>query len=367
MDKTIIYPAERKREGAPTLERMPARPGSDTESAGDEDLHIPLRKTPPVSKSRAARHQPANPSQEGELHRRTLAPVLAHWRGESELTRSIVAGGLALIGWIFTVTFLIRIVTDPSRYNGTYVLKQWFVFLLFLSLCVGLVWWGVGVMRCALRRHREGRSFFGSMLGFIFGLTSILFLMPVPLIVAAEWMQGFWTTVSGNLRVADVIHDPHLGRIVVRGEIGFGTFKRLEKALQMQPKLTLVQIESPGGYVVEGMAMAALIEKNGLDTVSLESCASACTLLLAAGQERYLGTGATVGFHRSGAFGYAPSTTWNPIDHEIAAYYKSRETSEEFIKQALDTPFNKIWNPPTEQMFAAGYATKWWSERKAGY
>ncbi len=87
----------------------------------------------------------------------------------------------------------------------------------------------------------------------------------------------------------------YLGRIVVRGEIGFGTFKRLEKALQMQPKLTLVQIESPGGYVVEGMAMAALIEKNGLDTVSLESCASACTLLLAAGQERYLGTGATGG------------------------------------------------------------------------
>ena len=75
---------------------------------------------------------------------------------------------------------------------------------------------------------------------------------------------------EGEVSVADVVHDQYLGRIVVRGELGFGTFKRLDKALQMQPRLTLVQIESPGGYVVEGMAMAALIEKNRLDTVSLE-------------------------------------------------------------------------------------------------
>ena len=367
LEKTIIYPAARKREGAPALEAMPARPGADVEGASDEDLHIPVRKTPPVPRLRDFRRQPLRPLQTGELHRRTLAPVLAHWRGESELARSIVAGGLALVGWIFLVTFLIRIATDSSRYTGAYVLKQWFVLLLFMSLCVGLVWWGVGVMRCALRRQREGRSFFESMLGFVFGLTSILFLMPVPLVLAAEWMQGLWITVRGDAGMADVVHDQYLGRIVVRGELGFGTFKRLEKALQMQPRLTLVQIESPGGYVVEGMAMAALIEKNRLDTVSLESCASACTLLLAAGQERYLSAGTTVGFHRSGLFGYAPSTTWNPVDHEIAAFYKSRETSEDFIKQALDTPFNKIWNPPAEHMFAAGFATKWWSERKEGY
>ena len=31
VEKTIIYPAERKREGAPALELMPARPGSDVE------------------------------------------------------------------------------------------------------------------------------------------------------------------------------------------------------------------------------------------------------------------------------------------------------------------------------------------------
>ena len=75
---------------------------------------------------------------------------------------------------------------------------------------------------------------------------------------------------------------------------------------------------------------------------------------LAAGQERYLSAGTKVGFHRSGLFGYAPSTTWNPVDHEIAAFYKSRETSEDFIKQALDTPFNKIWNPRLHRCLPPG-------------
>lgn len=113
--------------------------------------------------------------------------------------------------------------------------------------------------------------------------------------------------------------------------------------------------------------MAELIERDQLDTVSLEDCASACTLQLAAGQERYLGPKALVGFHRSGVFGRSRSRSWTKMDYKIAEYYKSRATSEDFIKYALDTPNNKIWEPDPGQMFAAGYATKWWSERKVGY
>jgi hypothetical protein len=90
-------------------------------------------------------------------------------------------------------------------------------------------------------------------------------------------------------------------------------------------------------------------------------------LLLAAGGERYLVPVAKVGFHRSGIDFFKPSTSWTRTDYQIADYYKSRAATDDFIKQALDTPFNSIWYPEHGQMFTAGYATKRWDERKAGY
>jgi uncharacterized membrane protein len=296
-----------------------------------------------------------------------IALLLKHWRGDEELIRTVLAGGLATLGWTVLVWLTIFSITDSSRYSGTYELLQWLVLVLILSTAAGILWWCTGVMRCALRRQREGRSFAVSLVVFVGGLLVLLNSTAQTFGIAHEWLQGWWDTVTDRVAITEVIHDPTLGRIVVRGEIGFGSFTALDKAMQMKPKLTLVQIESPGGYVVEGLAMARLIEKNQMDTVSLGPCASACTLLLAAGQERYLGPQASVGFHRSGVFGYSPSTAWTRTDYKLADYYKSRDTSEDFIKLALDTPSNKLWIPEHQQMFAAGYATKRWDERKSGY
>lgn len=138
--------------------------------------------------------------------------------------------------------------------------------------------------------------------------------------------------------------------------------------LQVTPAgVTLVQVEGPGGYAYEGMQMARLIQSQHLDTVTMENCASACTLLLVAGADRYLGPEAKVGFHRSGTDYFNPSKSWTRTDFELADFYRSRDTSDEFVKQALDTPFNRVWYPDSAQMYAAGYATKRWSERKSGY
>jgi hypothetical protein len=74
-----------------------------------------------------------------------------------------------------------------------------------------------------------------------------------------------------------------------------------------------------------------------------------------------------VGFHRSGRDYINVSKSWTSADYAIADYYKSRSTTDDFIKKALDTPFNSIWFPEQGQMFTAGYATKRWDERGAGY
>jgi len=366
LEKTVFYPMSRKRGETPALKEMPTRIGRDNE-ANDDDLHIPIRKRQPAPRAVRPRPDP-DTLQKDALRRVGLESLSTIGRGESELTRTIFVGGLVLFAWTIFIAVVISTATEASRYNGNFLLKQWVVLACILSLFAALVWWCVGVMRCALRRYRQGSSFLGSMLGFIFGLTMFFLFIPIPLQMAGDWVSGWWRTTTGtDLQAADVIHDKHLGRIVIKGDLGFGTYKKLEQALAMSPKLTLVEIESPGGYVIEGLAMAHLIEKNRLDTVSFEQCHSACTFLLAGVDERYLGPEAKIGFHRSWSYAGGFGIGWNRTDHKIAEYYRSRSTSNAFVQRALDTPGHSIWLPSPGEMFAAGYATKRWDERKPGY
>jgi hypothetical protein len=334
VEKVLIYPATRKRDGSPALQ--------------------PMAKLP-----RAVRALPvAQPSS---------GLIVRMWRGDVELRPTLVSGGFAMLAWTAIVWGLLYATVHPTHYSGSYVVRQWLAVILLIATPLGVGWWCVSVMRCALRRQMEGRSFVVSMVAFVGGLIVLFSTVTLGIDTANDWIGGWWDTVTGRLHVAEAIHDPVLGRIVVRGEIGFGSYKALERAINMKPKLTLVEVAGPGGYVYEGMEMAQLLQRNHMDTVAIDKCASACTLLLAAGGERYLGSEAKVGFHRSGIDYFKPSTAWTRTDYQIADYYRSRDAADDFIKQALDTPFNSIWYPEHGQLFTAGYATKRWDERKAGY
>jgi hypothetical protein len=110
--------------------------------------------------------------------------------------------------------------------------------------------------------------------------------------------------------------------IAADGKIVAGTAEKLRQVLQSAPGRRLpILINSPGGVVAEAMAMGRLIRRNGLSvavarthlaecrlagktcpdqraTTSLPAvCASACSLVLAAGVRRYVSDYAFVGVH----------------------------------------------------------------------
>jgi len=70
-----------------------------------------------------------------------------------------------------------------------------------------------------------------------------------------------------------------------------------------------------------------------------------CTLLLAAGNDRYIGPQARVGFHRSSGAWTKPGSEWSASDFQMADYYLARGSSQEFIARALDTPPADLWLP----------------------
>ena len=374
LEKTIIYPANRKRAGAPALQRMapPTSPAKLTEAADTQptslsDDHIPSRPLPALPRQILGRHHIGAPPPSGFWAENFFEPLGKLLRGQLSLRRTLLAGCAALLGWTLLLLLFGMWLSNPGSYTGEYALRQWLMVLSLIAWSAGFGLWCRAVMRCALRRQSEGRSALSSGLAFVAAVVLLLGTGGIVLPLVSEWAAGWWETVTYRRQAMEVIHDPRLGRIVVRGPIGFGSYQALEKALATTPRLRLVEVQSPGGYLVESLAMARLIEQQGLDTVSFGRCSSACTLLLAAGQDRYLGPDAVLGFHRSGYRGVVASRFWSPADHQTADFYRSRNTAEPFVLRALDTPFDSIWTPSHAAMYEAGFATLKWSERKAGY
>ena len=289
--------------------------------------------------------------------------LLKLWRGEYDLAATVLGGGF--VTWLFcsSVLFAINRFINFDNYRGDFILREWILLFAVLVYALGPIWWSSGLIRCSIRYQRERGSVLKSFLAFVVASTMMLTSVGTVLRSTGEWLLGWWDTVNDKYVVVNVRSDPIQGRLVLRGRIGFGSYKVLEAALKHEPKSKLIEIESPGGIVVEGLAMARLIQQHGLDTLSLEDCASACTLLLAAGNERYVGRDASIGFHRTGVDGHSLSTGWTDTDYKIAEYYKSRGASQDFIKHALDTPNDDIWTPGQWEMLDAGFVTKKWEDR----
>ncbi|MBS7811327.1 hypothetical protein [Roseococcus pinisoli] len=87
--------------------------------------------------------------------------------------------------------------------------------------------------------------------------------------------------------------------IVISGPIMEETEAAFPLALAQAGARPLVFLDSPGGIIQSGVAIGRLIRARGLQTVvpNRSICFSACGLIWLAGEERWLGEGARVGFH----------------------------------------------------------------------
>lgn len=349
-DRHVAQAARRRRDLA-GLEGNPQRPGESDDRAWQQDVPIDM----PLPKRVAAI---ATKAMAG-IGSVWFAPT---WRGERGPVKTLAVLIATVILFDALLGRLVGVDLDPTRSFG---IMLW-AFMLVITAAAGLsIWMIVGMTRSTWRAFSRPAGILWATPLWIIGLSM------APLLSVGEFEQDlvleWWDSVTGRYRPASVDADPYLGRIVVSGEFKFGSAQQLESVLRSNPSFTLVEFRSPGGYVLEGMRMAKIVMARGVDTAALERCASACTLVLAGGQERYIGPNAQVGFHRSGSR-YAPiSLGWSRTDHQIADFYASRGASQAFIEKALTPPISDIWWAPHEALLSSGFATHLWSERRPGY
>jgi hypothetical protein len=140
------------------------------------------------------------------------------------------------------------------------------------------------------------------------------------------------------------------------GKIAFGASSALRSALNENPGVAVLHLNSNGGSVGWARQMQYLVHERGLTTVIDSHCLSACALVFLAGRERYLAPGAKLGFHRESAPEMSQAEI-NMVEETDAQYMKAMGISSDFVDKAFSISSSNIWIPTADELKAAHVIT----------
>lgn len=217
----------------------------------------------------AGRAGPAAPGPVGRFARRLVSHVLLFEPSPAELTTNYRRYALILLAELLGGTLL-------------------------------SAWWGVGAWRAARRWFGADRSLLAGLVVAMAGMTMLLYAFDH--LADRDRQMGL---IALAVLAADRDDKPVVGlssdgRHVGAGGMGLGTTNLVRGLLARHPGIRAIELDSPGGSAMEGFALAELVRDRHLDAYVSASCASACVLVFAGGQERLAAPSARFGLHRSG-------------------------------------------------------------------
>lgn len=143
-------------------------------------------------------------------------------------------------------------------------------------------------------------------------------------------------------------------RLRLEGHLGKDDAERVLTRLHELPALHLLELDMAGGRVAEARRVAAAVSGRGLQTRVVGACNNACVMVYLAGPGKQLAPEGRLGFHR-----LAPVSV-NPlfaalVRREHAALYRAAGLPEVFIAKLNATPPGRLWQPETDELWAAGW------------
>jgi hypothetical protein len=139
----------------------------------------------------------------------------------------------------------------------------------------------------------------------------------------------------------------------ISGSFSWALPQTFQATLSAAPNVRVIRLESPGGYIQPALQIAEIIRGRHLNTFVGHFCASACTIAFVAGQQRWLGQEARLGFHQARAPGL-PAELTNGYLQEA---YRRLGMPAPFVAQVLRTPADDIWLPSRSELKAARLIT----------
>ncbi|MBY6137744.1 ATP-dependent Clp protease proteolytic subunit [Nocardioides marinus] len=199
----------------------------------------------------------------------------------------------------------------------------------------------------------------------------------------ALWLGSGVAALAENLPqkfgLADgtLVYDTETGVVGEPDEISEEDVERMRRILADHPEITQLQLNSAGGSVDAGEALAELVLSRGLHTLVDGICVSACVDVFLAGNQRRMTPGSRIGFHQRSwppeavhsfyrserkaerwstpfEFGsWIYSDTQREI-HDYLTYMVMRGVDPAFAIETLRTPSQAEWYPSRLRLTAAG-------------
>lgn len=284
-----------------------------------------------------------------------------HWRGQLSLELSFWGNLFAphVFLWLLAEWWL----RDWDGESIALALRPDIAALLF-SVLVGavisvLIWQVVGVIRSAqCHKQRTGRKGAALASQGVAILVLALFL-PVFWVIPYRYLFGMAMVAIGmaphQFERAQVSVCPAYAAIKVEGDFALGLTREVRRLLDRNPGIETIVLDSRGGHAYEASALHRIILEQALNTISLETCSSACAIAFTAGAHRSIGENARLAFHAIGPVAWDSSGLDLDLQQGIVnRLLLSRGISEAFVEKASAVPPESIWAPSHDILLEAG-------------
>lgn len=276
-----------------------------------------------------------------------------HWRGEQELiwtlfVNLIVIGGLALLALqlISRLGESESIITETRIYTAVGLLYLFIVF----------PWQVTGAWRSVKRAASSHHSLFTRLLGYLaiagFIATLVWQINVHQSVLEMRLKVAFGLPVIGDYELS---YSPERNGIEFDGGMEYGAADSLNGLLLRYPDTDFIELNSLGGWVLEGRKMAMVIKLSGINTFVRGECSSACTLAYIAGNKRFMMEDGYLGFHSyANEFNNNPSIGLEEIYEWDIDFFQEQGVSIPFTNVMFDEPSSSMWYPPNETLLDHG-------------
>jgi hypothetical protein len=290
--------------------------------------------------------------------RRQRSWLLRHWRGELPLGVSYWAIGM--LGGNLAQAILLGAARGEVEAAS---LSLRAVATLQLGALAGVAalqaWINVGIWRSANRHEARGGGAFWAVAAQVMVLVGMLSLAGL---CASSGALERWSELVTLARGKDPMPPVQIARgpdghsLLLMGALGSGSAQLLERALAAAPAVRALHLDSQGGRLFEGKAIAQEVRRHGLDTFVESQCASACTIAFLAGRDRGATADAKIGFHSASLAGVDGSDPEGTED--MLAIYRAAGMPESFLARVRATPHSQMWYPTREELVASHVVTR---------
>ncbi len=284
---------------------------------------------------------------------RRVGYVRQHWRGDLPLAAAVIVSAALVWGAVQAISFAssrVPITDYPIASSVLWLLEV-------VVVMAGALWWGTGVQRSAIESVDRGGSLPVAALTGVVGLGAFVWVGAFWLQSARYVMPEVWSTLIGSSPPASVQLDARSNQIVLQGALEFGSTRAVREALDANPNVRVVRLESRGGRVAEGLALGTLLRDRGVDTFVNGECSSACVTAFAGGARRIIGPNAAIGLHSAGGAGFSADTVAS-ANRRSDDFIAARGVDQRVLQKGAAVANDQIWFPSPQVLLSSGLATE---------